>query len=239
MRVLAVGILPPPGEDAAFRFGRYVARLDLAGDVVTTHSPHALSVAHKNVRLRARTLPRHLRSESENFEAVVLRVGATLPFGPRRPLLGRRHRVRALVSAVAGYAELSLYVDPGVAAIDELFRAEVRPFWASASQIIVANDADLAAVLERGEATPGSVVIEEPGSSPGDTAAPWPSATTPSLSTSVAGVVRERSYSLSRSSILLASATGTARPSLVGASVWLARRVVGKSRGWVTKLLRP
>jgi hypothetical protein len=239
MRVIFVGTLPPPGGDAAFRFGRAAALRAMAGDVVETHAPDVLSVAHKNLRFGPRTLARHLRNESGKFDAVVLRVGTSLPFGTENALIGNRRRAGALVRALRGYSEVSMFADPGVASLDKLFRPSVTPLWRVATAITVANELDRAAFVDRGGVPPEVVSVVADTQFRSDVVTPWPTTGDTALASSVSGAIRQRSQSSTVAPMLLMSVTGRARPSLKGASVWLVRRVIGKSRGWVTRLLRP
>lgn len=239
MKVLFIGILPPPGGDAAYRFGQAAALRAMSGDVVVTHAPNPLSVAHKNLRLGARTLLRHIRSEAKNFDAVVLRVGTDLSLGGVSGLLRKRRRVGACARSLGGYSHVSVFVDPGAAGVDQIFQAWLRPLWDVSTEITVANELDRTAFVGRGGVASEKVVLSSATSAHAKVIASWPSADSTSLAPKAAAAIRQRAHAKSTDELLLASAPGHARPSVRGGSVWLVRRVIGKTRGWVTKLLRP
>lgn len=236
MRVLFVGTLPPPEGVAAFRFGQYAGLRAIGGENVVTHSPHPLSVAHQNLRLGPNSLARHLQHQAPSFDAVVLRVGEGLPLS-RHPLLG--HAISQLVHALERFSEVTLFVDPGIGAVDRLVGPAMRPLWSAAHVVIVADASDERLLIERTGVSPSKIQVLEAGKVVAATSTQWPSAEVMPLAPASADAIRKRSQARSSSPSLLAQDTGTARPSFTGATVWLIRRVIGKTRGWVTKLLRP
>jgi hypothetical protein len=123
--------------------------------------------------------------------------------------------------------------------MEQLFGSALRPFWGAAHSIIVANELDGKMLVERAGVSPSKVQVLQATIISAATSLQWPRADAALLAPAAADAIRKRSHALSASGLLLARDTGTARPSLKGATVWLIRRVIGKTRGWVTKLLRP
>jgi hypothetical protein len=236
MRILLVGTVPPPGGLAARSFAREAARRTALGDSVEVLSPDPLSSAHQIANLRGRRLARELRARADLFEGVELRVDATLG-QDGRPAAG-------LAAALARYGNVTLFVDSPIPFRAGTSAAGVRALWASATSIIVANEADGVAVVAAGA---DSRVIEVAPRHVGmsGSSEEWPDASDPTLQASVLAVARRRARADAGgpggtgASSMLVSSIKRVRPSLTGSTVWLIRRVIGKTRGAVTKVLRP
>jgi hypothetical protein len=235
VRVLLVGTLPPPGGLDARRFAREAARRTALGDSVETLSADPLSISHRTATLRGRHLARELRARSSEFDAVELRVEASLGLTLRS--------VRNVAVALRRYQHVTLFMDSPIP-FGSSEGGVLARLWSSADTVVYANEAD----LESTGSVPGSpdklVVPPEP-SDLARAVPPWPGSGSSSLQEGVLDVVRLRaragadgSHGNERRSMLV-TATERVHPSFTGSSIWLAKRVIGKSRGAVTKILRP
>jgi hypothetical protein len=235
MRVLLVGTLPPPGGVDARRFAREVARRSALGDSVETLSADPLSISHRTASLRGRHLAHELRTRAGEFEAIELRVEESLALTPRS--------VGKVVTALGGYQHVTLFMDSPIP-----FRsgdAEVLlRLWASADTVVCANESEQGAVASLGGGPEMIVVPPEP-SDLASPPPPWPEPSSLSLQEAVLDVIRLRaraaangSHGSARASTLV-TASERVHPSFKGSSIWLVKRVIGKSRGAVTKVLRP
>jgi hypothetical protein len=235
VRLLLVGTLPPPGGVDARRFAREAARRSALGDSVETLSGDPLSVSHRSAALRGRHLARELRRRSGEFDAVELRVEAGLALTPRS--------VGNLVAAFGKYRHVTLFLDSPVPFKSSEEEVLLR-LWSSADTVVGANDADLGSIASLGDRPAKIVVPPEPS----DLAAvlpAWPESGSSSLQEAVLDVVRLRARAEATGSpgreraSMLVTASERVHPSLKGSSIWLVKRVIGKSRGAVTKVLRP
>jgi hypothetical protein len=235
MKVLLVGTLPPPGGVDARRFAREAARRSVLGDSVETLSADPLSISHRTASLRGRHLARQLRALAGEFDAVELRVEASLGLTSRS--------AGPVAAALRRYRHVTLFMDTPVP-----FRSSeggvLLRLCSSADTVVFANEADLGSIASL-DGGPDRIVVPPEAS---DTAAggpPWPESDSWSLQEAVLDVVRLRARAESdgeqgseRRSMLV-TASERVHPSFKGSSIWLAKRVIGKSRGAVTKILRP
>jgi hypothetical protein len=157
--------------------------------------------------------------------------------------LGAR-QVAALLGALASFANVTLFVDSPIPFRTGASTARAARFWASASSIIVATEADRATIAATGVSA--SIIEVVPRGLDARAMSPnWPSAVDDSLQPAVLESVRRRARvdgwgpGVKAPMSMLAGSTKRVHPSLKGSVVWLIRRVVGKSRGAVTKVLRP
>jgi hypothetical protein len=234
VRLLLVGTLPPPGGVDARRFAREAARRSALGDSVETLSGDPLSVSHQSANLQGRHLARELRRCSGEFDAVELRVEAGLALTPRS--------VGNLVAALGKYQHVTLFLDSPVP-----FKSNegvLLRLWSSADTVVGANEADLGSIASLGDGPAKIVVPPEPS----DLAAalpPWPESGSSSLQEAVLDVVQLRARAEASGSpgreraSMLVTARKRVHPSFKGSSIWLVKRVIGKSRGAVTRVLRP
>ena len=235
MKVLLVGTLPPPGGVDARRFAREAARRSALGDSVETLSGDPLSVSHRTATLRGRHLARELRARSGEFDAVELRVEAGLGLTPRS--------VGNLIAALRRYQHVTLFLDSPVP-FNSSEEAVLFRLWSSADTVVGANEADAGSIASLGDGPAKIVVPPEPSDLA--TALPaWPESGSSSLQEAVLDVVRLRARAEengspgSEQASMLVTASKRVHPSLKGSSIWLGKRVIGKSRGAVTKILRP
>ena len=231
MRVLLVGTLPPPGGSNARRFAREAARRSELGDSVETLSADPLSISHRSASLQGRHLERQLRALSREFDAVELRVEAGLGLTARS--------VGSIASALQTYQHVTLFMDSPIP-----FRREagvLARLWSSANSVVFAEDADLRSI-DSFPPGPEKVVLASAESDLRTGLPPWPERGESSLQSAVLDVVRRRARGEERRSSgasMLVTATERVYPSFKGSSIWLVKRVIGKSRGAVTKILRP
>jgi len=235
MKVLLVGTLPPPGGVDARRFARETARWSALGDSVETLSADPLSISHRTATLRGRHLARELRALSGEFDAVELRVEASLGLTPRS--------VGYVVAALGRYQHVTLFIDSPIPFSNSEGGVLLR-LWSSADTVVFANEADLGSIpsLHGG---PDKIVVPPEPSDMATALPPWPESGSPSLQEAVLDVVRLRARAeamgsqVSARRSMLVTASELVHPSFKGSSIWLAKRVIGKSRGAVTKILRP
>jgi hypothetical protein len=235
VRVLLIGTLPPPGGPVARRFAKESARRSALGDVVETLSADPLSSSHRTAALRGRGLSRQLRSLSGDFDAVELRIEAGLSLNERS--------AHTLATALRGYRHVTLFLDSPipVASGGGGLPAELV---AAADLIVVANEADGTSLGGAGAATEKILIVPDCSDAP-TAPPPWPAPDQPLLQAAALDVVRRRARADARGLLsgerasILVTATARVRPSLKGSSVWLVRRVIGKTRGAITKVLRP
>jgi hypothetical protein len=235
VKLLLVGTLPPPGGVDARRFAREAARRSALGDSVETLSGDPLSVSHRSATLRGRHLARELRRCSTKFDAVELRVEAGLALTPRS--------VGNLVAALGKYQHVTLFLDSPVPFKSSEEGVLLR-LWSSADTVVGANEADVGSIASLGDGPSKIVVPPEPSDLA--TALPaWPESGSSSLQEAVLDVVRLRARAEAngppgrRRASMLVTASERVHPSFKGSSIWLVKRVIGKSRGVVTKILRP
>lgn len=239
MRVLFVGATPPPGGEDSRRFGSAAGARSLAGDVVEVHAPGRVSVAHLALSMRPAALVRDLKEHSGAFDEVVLRIERDRPVRFEHGGALRRRGIARLLRALEGYAAVTLFVDAASPAVASASAEDVRLLFARATSIVVADDTERGAIaaLDPRAAEKCSVAVALPAREPLGRA--WPGVASPALWSASLREIRRRSGELSSAASPLVDPVGTARPSLKGASIWLIRRVIGKTRGAVTKLLRP
>jgi hypothetical protein len=235
MRVLLVGTLPPPGGVDARRFAREVARRSALGDSVETLADDPLSISHRTATLRGRHLAHELRALSGKFDAVELRVEAGLGLTPRS--------VGNVVAALRRYQHVTLFMDSPIP-FSPSGGGVLTRLWSSADTVVCANEADLGSIASS-HGGPDKIVVPPEPSDLATAVPPWPAPGSSSLQQAVRDVVRLRgraevssSHGSARASMLV-TATERVRPSFKGLSIWLAKRVIGKSRGAVTRILRP
>jgi len=235
VRLLLVGTLPPPGGVDARRFSREASRRSALGDSVETLSGDPLSVSHRSATLRGRHLARELRRCSGEFDAVELRVEAGLALTPRS--------VGNLVISLRRYQHVTLFLDSPVPFKNSDESVLLR-LWSAADTVVGANEADLGSIASGGDGPAKIVAPPEPSDLA--TALPaWPESGPSSFQDAVLDVVRLRARAGENGSpgreraSMLVTATERVHPSLKGSSIWLVKRVIGKSRGAVTKILRP
>src|SRR5665213_1053028 len=236
MKVLLVGTLPPPGGLNALRFAREAVRRSALGDSVETLSGDPLSVSHRSAPLRGRRLAHQLRSLSAGFDAVELRVEAGLGLTARS--------VGDVATALRSFKHVTLFMDSPIPFRDGEGDAQfMLRLWSSADAVVFANEADRIST-DSLRAIEKIVVAPEPA----DVAPalpPWPELGGSSLATEVLDVLRRRARGDaegplgSRRASMLVTATERVHPSFGGLSIWLVKPVSGKSRGAVTKILRP
>jgi hypothetical protein len=232
MRVLLVGTLPPRGGLDARRFAREAARRTALGDTVETLSADPLSISHRTASLRGRHLARELRALSKEFDALELRVESGLGLTPRS--------VRGVVAALRGYQHVTLFMDSPISTREG---EVIQGLLSSANSAVFANEADRGQI---GSLPAIEVIVVEPDASDFAAALPlWPEPGGSSLQAAVLEVVRRRARadtnggSGSARASMLVTATDRVHPSFKGSSIWLVKRVIGKTRGAVTKVLRP
>jgi len=231
MRVLLVGTLPPRGGLDARRFAREAARRSTLGDSVETFSADPLSISHRSAPLRGRHLARQLRALSREFDAVELRVEADLGLTARS--------ADSVASALRRYQHVTLFMDSPIPFTSET--GLLSKLWSAADSVMFANDADLRSADSIPAGT-DKVVMASEGSDLEMGLPPWPGPGEPSLHAAVLGVVRRRARGQENrppGASMLVTATERVYPSFKGSSIWLVKRVIGKSRGAVTKILRP
>jgi hypothetical protein len=241
MRVLLVGTLPPPGGVNARRFAREAARRSVLGDSVETLSADPLSISHRTATLRGRHLARELRALSGEFDGVELRVESALALTPRS--------VGKVIAALRRYQHVTLFMDSPVP-FSSSERGVLARLCSSSHTVVFASESDLgsmASVPGGPDFPSGPEKILAPPE-PSDMAPPlpaWPKPGSSSLQEVVLDTVRVRARTrLSGSQVwertsMLATASDRVHPSFKGSSIWLMKRVIGKSRGAVTKVLRP
>jgi hypothetical protein len=235
VRLLLVGTLPPPGGVGARRFAREAARRSALGDSVETLSGDLLSVSHRSATLRGRHLWRELRRCSGEFDAVELRVEAGLALTPRS--------VGNLVAALGKYQHVTLFLDSPVPFKSSEEGVLLR-LWSSADTVVGANEADLGSIASLADG-PAKIVVPPEPSDLATVLPAWPQSGSSSLQEAVLDVVRLRARAEEKGSpasewaSMLLTASERVHPSLKGSSIWLVKRVIGKSRGAVTKVLRP
>jgi hypothetical protein len=235
MRVLLVGTLPPPGGVDARRFAREAARRSILGDSVETLSADPLSISHQSATLRGRHLARELRARSDEFDAVELRVEASLGLTLRS--------VRHVVVALRRYQHVTLFMDSPIP-FGSSEKGVLSRLWSSADIVVCAKESDLELIGSL-SGSPDKILVPPEPSDLVRALPPWPESGSSSLQEGVLDVVRLRARAgdngpqgNERTSMLV-TATERVHPSFKGSSIWLARRVIGKSRGAVTKILRP
>jgi hypothetical protein len=232
MNVVLVGTLPPRGGVAAKEFAYEATRRAALGDVVETLSGDPLSISHRSASLRGRRLGRELRRLSKEFDAVELRIEADF-FAPTGRSAG------SLAGALRRFRHVTLFLDSPVRAAAEA--GPLSKLWPVANSVVVTSESDLGA-LELFPAGPELIVAATDAVLASASVAAWPGPDDSSLHERVLEVVRRRARGeedpTARISILV-SATDHVHPSFRGSSVWLVKRVIGKSRGAVTKVLRP
>jgi hypothetical protein len=231
MRVLLVGTLPPRGGPDARRFAREAVRCAELGDSVETLSGDPLSISHRTASLDGRHLASQLRALSKEFDGVELRVEAG--FGLTTGSVGR------VASALRTYRHVTLFMDSPLPYESEV--GLLSRLCSVADSIVFANQADLAS-MDFVPTGADKLVVPPVASDLCLDTAPWPEPGEASLRTAVLDVVRARARAEEarmRGASILVTATDRVHPSLVGTSIWLVKRVVGKSRGAVTKVLRP
>ena len=239
MRVLFVGATSPPGGESARRFAVAAGERSALGDTVEVHAPGRLSVAHVALPSRRGAMVRDLKENRGRFDAVALRIEADRPVRLASAAAPRRRALARLLRAVDGYLEVTLMLDPGSPLLRALTDDAVRHLFDRATYIVVAAESERAeiATFDHEQGTKCSVV---PVRSPRSVALRDSVQEAPSLVwADVQGEIRHRSLEGLSQRGLLVDPPGRARPSLAGSSVWLFRRVIGKTRGAVTKLLRP
>jgi hypothetical protein len=236
MKVVLVGTLPPPGGLNARRFAREAVRRSNLGDSVETLSGDLLSVSHRTARLGGRHLARQLRSLSSEFDAVELRVEAGLGLTARS--------VGGVATALRSFKHVTLFIDSPMP-----FRGSggesqlLLRLWSSADSVVFANEADRAAT-DSLRAIEKIVMAPEP-SDMAPALPPWPELGSSSLAAEVLDVLSRRARGDAEGPLgsgrasMLVTATERVHPSLSGSSIWVVKRVIGKSRGAVTKILRP
>lgn len=231
MRVLLVGTLPPVGGVAARHFAREAARRSELGDSVETLSADPLSISHHLAPVDGRHLARQLRARSGQFDAVELRVEAGLGL--------RAKSVARVAAALREYEHVALFMDSPLPFQSE--PALLSRLWSAADLVVFSNEADLRSV---DDLPPGldKLVVASEDSERRTELSEWPDPGAASLRAAVLETVRRRARAdghRSSGASMLASATERVHPSFKGLSIWLVKRVIGKSRGAVTKVLRP
>jgi hypothetical protein len=231
VKVLLVGTLPPRGGSAARRFATEAARRSARGDFVETLSSDPLSVSHRNASLRGRRLPRQLRAHAKVFDAVELRVEADLDLTTRS--------AGSLAGALSSYRHVTLFLDSPVPFAGDA--SLLSKLLAVAHEVVLATEADRRS-LDPIPAGPELVVVASDALESAAATPPWPASGAASLQERVLEVVRRRARgeeSHPTRASMLVTATDRVYPSFRGSSIWVVKRVIGKTRGAVTKILRP
>ena len=239
MRVLFVGATSPPGGESARRFGAAAGSRSAAGDAVEVHAPGRLSVAHVALSKLPGAMLRDLRSNSGRFDAVVVRVEADRPVRLARGGTPSPRALRRLSRALEGYAEVTLMLDAGAVLLDALTSDLVRELFVHATYIEVATAAERAALAAADPGLAMKCIATPTARSARNAPRHWATEGASASWADAQDEVRRKGVSTASQTSLLIDPQGTARPSVNGATVWLIRRVVGKTRGAVTKLLRP
>jgi hypothetical protein len=235
MKVLLVGTLPPPGGVDARRFAREAARRAALGDSVETLSADPLSISHRTAPARGRRLASELRASSAEFDAVELRVEAGLGLTSRS--------IASVVSALRRYQHVTLFMDTPIP-FESNEGGVLFQLCSVADTVVFANEADLGSIAT-GEGGPEKIVVPPEPSDLATAVPPWPESDSSSLHEAVLDVVRLRARAAvagpkgSEGQSMLVTASERVHPSFKGSSIWLVKRVIGKSRGAVTKILRP
>ena len=239
MRVLFVGATSPPGGENARRFGVAAGRRSALGDEVEVHAPGRLSVAHVALSSRKGAMLRDLKANPERFEAVVVRIESARPVRLETRGVVRGRAVSQLRRALDGYSEITLMLDPGSPLLRALGDDAVRDLFDRATCLVVAKESEREAIAATHPAQAIKCSIAQELSRHADLRHARAEEASSEMWADAQGQIRRRSVRGPSHNGLLVDPPGRARPSLAGSTMWLLRRVIGKTRGAVTKLLRP
>jgi hypothetical protein len=194
LRVLVVGTTPPPGGDSAIALAGEVNRLRALGDDVEVLSPDARSAAHLHGRLSTLALPLRLLRLAPRYDALVLRIAMEMPLGERTGRLVRAATLTALGVATGRYGTVTLRLDSPIPIPGGVGGRATARLWRSASQLVVATEADRRQLLRAPGVVPDRVKVADTmsGVATSRGEASWPRADESDLRERVLAEIRRR-----------------------------------------------